>query len=182
MTDANNVLNGVTSVVFDLDGTLYDKRGLAQRIVARLWWALPLLVIDRMARGGWWRWLVAGRWYRRVYMPTMVQLIGATCPRREAVVALATEAHRRGLRTVLYSDYAAIDDKLAVLRIDPALFDLRIDSPSLGARKPSAEAAQRLMQIAEADPKSTLFIGDRDDTDGATARLLGAKFLQITDN
>ena len=50
MTDRKNALNGVRSVVLDLDGTLYDKKGLARRMVRRLWWCLPLLAAERLAR------------------------------------------------------------------------------------------------------------------------------------
>ena len=55
MTDKKNVhsdaLNGVQNVVLDLDGTLYDKTGLARRMVRRLWWCLPLLAAERLAQG-----------------------------------------------------------------------------------------------------------------------------------
>ncbi|MBQ2608696.1 MAG: HAD family hydrolase [Paludibacteraceae bacterium] len=182
MIDEKHVLNGVKNVVLDLDGTLYDKRGLARRIVARLWWSLPLLLIDRKAHGPLWRWVVRTRWYRRIYLPTMVRLIGAHCPVRKEVVAFIEACRLRQIPMAVYSDYAFVREKLAVLGIDATQFRWLIDSPSLGARKPSREAAQKLLQMMEADPRTTLFVGDRDDTDGETARLVGAKFLMINKN
>jgi FMN phosphatase YigB (HAD superfamily) len=103
MTDKKNVLNGVQSVVLDLDGTLYDKTGLARRMVRRLWWCLPLLAAERlsrrnahyvqfaseeeffsyfyatMARGHWWNAGIARMWYDTVYMPAMLRLIKSHC-------------------------------------------------------------------------------------------------------
>ncbi|MBQ1874067.1 MAG: HAD family hydrolase [Paludibacteraceae bacterium] len=182
MIDEKHVLNGVKNVVLDLDGTLYDKRGLARRIVARLWWSLPLLLIDRKAHGPLWRWVVRTRWYRRIYLPTMVRLIGAHCPVRKEVVAFIEACRLRQIPMAVYSDYAFVREKLAVLGIDATQFRWLIDSPSLGARKPSREAAMRLLYMMEAKPETTLFVGDRDDTDGETARLVGAKFLMINKN
>ena len=45
-----NDLEGIETVIFDLDGTLYDKTGLAKRVVKKLWWCLPLLAAERLAR------------------------------------------------------------------------------------------------------------------------------------
>ena len=45
-----NDLEGIETVIFDLDGTLYDKKGLAKRVVKKLWWCLPLKKKKKMAR------------------------------------------------------------------------------------------------------------------------------------
>lgn len=179
MKDAKQELNGVKAVVFDLDGTLYDKHGLARRLVRRLWWCLPLIIIDRVARGACWRWIVRTRWHRHVYLATMVDLIAQTCPRREEVVELAQESRARGLKTAIWSDYGCIREKLVVLHIDAKLFDLLVSAPELGARKPSEQAAREVLSRLDAAPQETLFVGDRDDNDGASARAVGAKFLLI---
>ena len=50
MIDKKNALNGVKTVVLDLDGTMYDKSGLAARMVRRLFWCLPLVMAERWAR------------------------------------------------------------------------------------------------------------------------------------
>ena len=180
MIDKKNVLNGVNNVVLDLDGTLYNKQGLARRMVRRLWWSLPMLAIDRLAKGACWRWVVRTRWYRRIYLPTMVRMIGEGCLVREEVLHLISECRRRQVPMAVYSDYAFVAEKLRVLGIDAEQFALLIDSPTLGTRKPSKEAAMRLLRMLHAEPETTLFVGDRDDTDGETARLVGARFLKIS--
>ena len=207
MTDKKNVpsdaLNGVQNVVLDLDGTLYDKTGLARRMVRRLWWCLPLLAAERLARknmhyvqyaseeeffgaffrymsrGHWWGVGVAATWYHTVYMPTMIRLIRRYHHPRPEVMALIEEAKAKGLTLAIYSDYGCVAEKLEALGIDPSQFELMISAPELGALKPSEPCARHVLELLQAKPETTLFVGDRDDKDGASARSVGAKFLLI---
>lgn len=197
------MLNGVQSVVLDLDGTLYDKTGLARRMVRRLWWCLPLLAAERlarrnahyvqfaseeeffdffftsMARGHWWTAGMAATWYRQVYMPAMLRLIKRHCRPRQEVMELIREAKEKGLRLAVYSDYGCVAEKLEALGIAPDMFDLLVAAPELGALKPSEPCARRVLEMLGAQPESTLFVGDRDDKDGASARAVGAKWVII---
>jgi HAD superfamily hydrolase (TIGR01549 family) len=200
----NERLNGVKTVIFDLDGTLYDKRGLAHRMVRRLWWCLPLLMSERlarrqahevqypsgeaffdaffatMARGHWWSAKMAEKWYNHVYLPAMVRLIAKHHPAREEALELLDECKAHGLKTAIYSDYGCVTDKLEALEIDPSQFALIISAPELGALKPSQPCAQRVLELLDAKPETTLFVGDRDEKDGESARSVGAKFLLIS--
>ena len=195
--------NGVRTVVFDLDGTVYDKRGLAGRMVGKLWWCLPLLAAERLARrnmhyvqfadeeeffgyffatmsrGHWWGAGIAAEWYRHVYIPTMVRLIGKYQKTRPEVLALMAECRERGIRMSVYSDYGAVAEKLEVLGIDPGQFELLVSAPELGALKPCEPCVRRVMEMLGAEGESTLFVGDREDKDGASARAVGAKFWRV---
>lgn len=206
MKDKNNVLNGVQTVVLDLDGTLYDKSGLARRLIRRLWWCLPMLAAERlarrnahyvqfaseeeffgyffntMARGHWWSAQAAANWYHHVYLPAMVRIIRRHYHPRPEVMELIGEAKAKGLKLVVYSDYGCVVEKMEALGIDPKPFSMLIAAPQLGALKPSESCARRLLEMVDADPKTTLFVGDRDDKDGASARAVGAKFLLIEKN
>ena len=203
MIDKKNALNGVQTVVLDLDGTMYDKSGLAARMVRRLCWCLPLVMAERwarrnmhytryaseeeyndaffhfMARGHWWSAGIAEIWYNSVYMPAMVRLIHRHHKPRKEVMELVEEAKNRGLKLAIYSDYGYVEEKLEALGIDPEPFELLVAAPQLGALKPSEPCARRVLEMLEADPATTLFVGDRDDKDGASARAVGAKFLLI---
>lgn len=198
-----NRLKGIKTVVFDVDGTLYDKRGLARRMVRALWWCLPLLAAERlarkhmhkvqyrsgeeffdafftkMARGHWWNKTIAAEWYHHVYLPTMVRLIAKYHRPRPEVLALMDECKRRGISMAIYSDYGGVLEKLAALGIDDKQFDLIVDAPELGALKPSAESARKVMELLHADPQTTLFVGDREEKDGESAKNVGAHFLLI---
>lgn len=198
-----DALNGIKTVIFDLDGTLYDKTGLAHRMVRRLFWCLPLLMSERlarreahkvqfasekeffdaffasMARGHWWGPKIAEEWYHMVYIPAMVRLIAKHHKARPEALELLQECEARGLKVAIYSDYGAVEEKLAALNIDPNQFSLLVSAPELGALKPSKPCAERVLALLDADPKTTLFVGDRDEKDGASARAVGAKFLLL---
>ena len=197
------MLDGIKTVVFDLDGTIYDKSGLARRMVSRLWWCLPLLAAERfarrnahyvqyaseeeffdfffttMSRGHWWGPRTAEKWYRFVYMPAMVRLIRRYYRPRQDVMALIKEARARGLKMAIYSDYGCVVEKLEALGVDPGDFELLVAAPELGALKPSEPCARRVLEMMQASPETTLFVGDRDDKDGASARAVGAKYRII---
>lgn len=198
-----DALKGIKTVIFDLDGTLYDKTGLARRMVRRLWWCLPMLAAERLARrnmhyvqyaseeeffeafftymsrGHWWTIHMAATWYHTVYMPTMIRLIGKYYQPRPEVMELVEEAKKKGLQPAIYSDYGRILEKLSALGIDPSPFELLVSAPQLGALKPSEPCARRVLEMLGAKPETTLFVGDRDDKDGASARAVGAKYLKV---
>ncbi len=203
MTDAKNVLNGVQNVVLDLDGTIYDKRGIAGRMVKKLWWCLPVLAAERlarrnahyvqfeteeefftyffrtMARGHWWTAAMAEQWYRHVYLSAMVRIIARYHQPRPEVMALIEECRRRGIPMAVYSDYGSVDSKLEALGVDPELFVLRVSAPELGALKPSAACAEKVLEMLGAKGETTLFVGDREEKDGESAKAVGARFLLI---
>ena len=92
---------------------------------------------------------------------------------------LIDEAIERDLQLVIYSDYGCVTEKMEALGIDTEPFSLMIAAPELGALKPSEPCARRLLEMVGADPKTTLFVGDRDEKDGASARAVGARFLLV---
>jgi HAD superfamily hydrolase (TIGR01509 family) len=186
-----------------MDGTLYDKTGIAQKMVKRLWWCLPMLASERlarrnmhyvqyassdeffsvffrqMARGHWWGPNIAAKWYNHVYLPTMVKIITQYYKPREDVMKLVEQGKARGLKMAIYSDYGAVREKLAALGIDAGQFDVIVAAPELGALKPSEPCARRMLEMLEAEPDTTLFVGDREDKDGASANAVGAMYLKV---
>ena len=194
----------IQTIIFDLDGTLYHKRGLVRRMLLRLWWCLPLLISERiarkkivtcaydspelfyeaffqtMARGHWWNAKIAQRWYHTIYMPTMVRIIAKHQPPNTTVINLLHQAKQKGLVTILFSDYGCAKEKLQAIDLAPALFSFIIDAPTLGGLKPNKTVIYRLLERTGTDPKKTLFIGDRIDKDGGSAQAVGATFWNVS--
>jgi FMN phosphatase YigB (HAD superfamily) len=190
--------------VFDLDGTLYHKQGLVRRVILRLWWCLPLLISERiarkkivtcayetperfyeaffqtMARGHWWNAQIARKWYHTIYMPTMIRIIAKHQLPNTAVINTLINAKQKGCVTILFSDYGAVEEKLQAIGLEPTLFSYIIDAPTLGGLKPNKTVIDKLFTTTNTNPKNTLFIGDRVDKDGAAAQAVGAEFWHIS--
>lgn len=194
----------IQTIIFDLDGTLYHKRGLVRRMLLRLWWCLPLLISERiarkkivtcaydspelfyeaffqtMARGHWWNAKIAQRWYHTIYMPTMVRIIAKHQQPNTTIIDILQQAKQKGLVTILFSDYGCAEEKLQAIGLAPALFSFIIDAPTLGGLKPNKTVIYRLLERTGTDPKKTLFIGDRIDKDGGSAQAVGATFWNVS--
>ena len=87
----------------------------------------------------------------------------------------------RGIKMAIYSDYGSVVEKLEALHVDPSQFDLLISAPELGSLKPSEYCARRVMELIGAEAETTLFVGDREEKDGGSAKSVGARFLKIED-
>lgn len=187
-------------VVFDLDGTLYDKRGLSLRMVLHAPWDICNMLRERKVRasmkGVWFD--EDGRfyeeffcrltkdskctkdWYYDRYLPLMVKMIGKYHPVGKWVMPFIEDCKTKGIKMVLLSDYERAKEKLHALGIDAALFDMVVTSSDLGGLKPAPELMQKVAENMGVKLQDCLVIGDREDTDGEMARAVGADFRKIT--
>jgi len=185
------------AVIFDLDGTLYDKSGLARR-----------LVLSQLLKGGLWllkrerevrkelrgihyeseeafykaffarfpRPELARRWYFETYMPDMVRVLRRdyrVAPWVENVIA---EWRTHGRKVVVFSDYGFVREKLQAIGFNLDWADALFEAPALGGLKPCKESFERLCREIDVQPSECLMVGDRNDTDGDGARSVGMAF------
>ena len=193
----------IEAVVLDLDGTIYNKRHLPAYLIIRniLW--LPLLSAEqktrkamrgiyignkeafytgffhRMAQGRPFTPAMARWWYFHKYMPSMVYTLKRHFRPQPWFGDFLLECRKRHLRVVVYSDYGFVEEKLFALGLHADMFEFVVSAPSLGGLKPARECAEEIAKRLNIQPAHCLFIGDRDDTDGASARAIGAKFCQV---
>jgi len=190
--------------VFDLDGTLYDKRGLALRMVLRQLCHLRLLKAERDVRRA-----MAGTdfgaadaflgvfynrigektgvspekvesWYNDNYMPAMVDVLRCRFSLRPWVEPALRELRARGVRVAVFSDYPCAPQKLQALGFRPEWADAGVfDAPSMGGLKPCRASFLRLAAAIGAAPDDITVIGDRADTDVEGARRSGMSHILI---
>ena len=190
-------------IVFDLDGTLYNKRGLSLRMVLHAPLDIRKMQAERATRasmkGMWLRdekhfhdtyfqrlaarmhcsATAAEQWYNQRYMPLMVKMIGKYQPLNEWVLPFIHDCQHTGILLVLLSDYGFAKEKLQALGLSPTLFDWVISAPELGGLKPAPELMRIITERMGVAPQECLVIGDRDDTDGEMARSTNAPFRKV---
>lgn len=189
-------------VIFDLDGTLYDKRGLSLRMVLHAPWDLMKMWAERQTRArmkGLWLGtenfaqtyneqlaqrmgyspLQAKEWYEQRYMPLMVKLIGKYQPLGKWVLPFVQDCQQKGIKMVVLSDYDFAKEKLQALGLEPSLFDWVVSAPELGGLKPAAELMHHVAERMGVAIEDCMVIGDREDTDGEMARRCGAQFRKV---
>lgn len=188
------------AIIFDLDGTLYDKSGLARR-----------LVLSQLRKGGLWllkrerevrkelrgrhfgneeafyeaffarfpRPELARRWYFGTYMPDMVRILRKHYRTAPWVRTMVAEWRSRGRKVVVFSDYGCLREKLQAVGFNLDWADALFDAPALGGLKPCKESFERICQEIEVLPSECLMVGDREDTDGDGARSVGMAFEHV---
>lgn len=194
-----------TLVVFDFDGTLYDKAGLPFRLVCSDFCHCGLLGAERTIRKH-----LAGRyfgneqdyyqelfwqishkhyrfrtvarvshWYHHRYMANMVRILSRRYSMFPWVEATVKELRSRGIRIAILSDYGYLPERLRAIGFDPSWADCIADAPSLGGLKPAKQVFEKVLQQMGTAPCQALMVGDRDDTDGEGARRVGMPYINV---
>lgn len=197
-------LEGIKAVIFDLDGTLYLKPGLPLRLICADIPHMFVLGNERKARAELKGHLfgtpdayydalfarvaelshctpeMARRWYEGSYMPKMQRILRRHYRLEPWVDTVLPELWRRGIKTAVYSDYGCVTERLEALGFDCGWVNMVADAPSLGGLKPCKESAMKICETLGVRPEETVLIGDRDDTDGESARRCGMRFMLYT--
>jgi FMN phosphatase YigB (HAD superfamily) len=191
------------ALIFDLDGTLYDTRGFARRLVLSRPREGFLMLADRKTRKG-----LIGRdygspeayygeffsqmaqrtgkpaeilraWYFDSYLPRMCGVLKRHYRPRPGTTELFASLAGRSFPFAVYSDYPLAGERLSALGLDPA-WGRRYGPEHFGAQKPAARPFLSIAAELGVPPGHTLVIGDRDDTDGAGAAAAGMAYIGIT--
>jgi FMN phosphatase YigB (HAD superfamily) len=192
----------LAGVVFDLDGTLYDKRVLERFMIRRLPWQLARLhrytkvrsslagedfgsgvaiqaeTLRRLAarEGAQVSWQ---RWIREVYEPTLLAGMRRAVRPYAGVHRLLAELRGAGLRLGLVSDYRGVEARLDALGIPLGAFDFVLTTELHGVMKPAARAVALTREGMGVPAEATVMVGDRAFADLRFAEAAGMEFVGV---
>jgi len=189
-------------VVFDLDGTLYDKRALEWFMVRAMPLSLPRLLRYTRVRSG-----LAGvdlgsgpalagetltrlsrdpddqatwaRWIAERYEPALLRGLRETCAPQPGVQALLARLRAADVRLGLVSDYRGVPERLAALGLAPASFDFVLVTEEVGAMKPARRVVDLTLDGMGHPGSAMVMVGDRAFTDQRFAEAAGMRFLGV---
>jgi FMN phosphatase YigB (HAD superfamily) len=196
-------LGEIHALIFDLDGTLYDTRGFARRLVLARPQEGFLMLAERRIRKG-----LAGadydsagayygeffsrmsraagrsaeglrNWYFDRYIPLMCGILKNYYRPRPGTAELFEWLAVGGFPFAVYSDYPRTAERLSALGLDPVLGAKLYGPEDFGAQKPAARPFLSIARDLGVPPDCTLVVGDRDDTDGAGAAAAGMAYIGI---
>ena len=195
----------VRAVIFDVDGTLYHQRPVRIRMACRLagFFLLHPLRIRELLGIRHFRKLRETERYRKASVEEQIRAAaekaGIRDPERlreavqrwmfteplsaiaacadEKTLALLRQAQAEGRKILIYSDYAP-EEKLAALKVraDAVYYPGREGIDEL---KPSEKCMRRILDAQGLSPAETVYIGDREDRDGASADSAGVRYVPV---
>lgn len=117
-------------------------------------------------------------WYRNVFYPALIKAIKGY--ERPDVSKVLSTLKNRGYKLAVLSDHTFISERLNVLNINPSVFDLLDSTESIGALKPDPRAFMKTASGLGISPAKVLVVGDTyKDRDGALNA--GMKSVWIVD-
>lgn len=203
-----NLLENISAVIFDFDGTLYDNHGLAANFIKNdIFESIKMLAerkTHKILKGiyldsyeefykEYIKQLTICRhkktveknlqkisdWYKNVFLKVLVKIIGEKYKSRENVNLLFEKLKNQNIKIAVLSDYEAVPERMNALNISSENVDLIYGAAQLGGLKPAPQIFLKIAEQLKINPENILVVGDREDTDGQGARNAGMKFVQI---
>jgi FMN phosphatase YigB (HAD superfamily) len=195
--------------IFDLDGTLYDQRKLRRKMTIRLILKLvffqisinDLKIISEFRKlrelhkgekspaieSDQYKWCAEATGLDTEKIRNVIEEYMYRFPLKyleklmyPGVKSVFTYLKKGNYMIAVYSDFP-IEDKLTAMKLE-ADYALYSTHPSINQFKPNKYGLLKICQDLNVAVEDTVFIGDRNDTDGESARMAGIKFLLVNIN
>lgn len=194
-------------VIFDFDGTLYDKKGFAFRLVINNLSKAFVVLAERIVRKK-----IKGKdfgsaenyynnfftemakrnkfftakyyekWYFERYLPSFCKILAKHYIADERVVRIFDYLHKNNITIAINSDYPFISKRMQAIGLDyQQNAQLHyFSSEDYGALKPATRPFLEIANKFNCEPSNCIVIGDRADTEGECAKKTGMNFIQIS--
>lgn len=195
----------IKAVIFDLDGTIYNTRGIQMIFSLYFITKLGLLLAFLKARKK-----LMGRDFlnqnslRKEIIIDMQNKTGKSeekCskfidsfmvrfvrtlkflykPNRNILEAIDL-FYSNGIKVTCLSDYSKVEERLTALQIDTKKFTILASSEDAGALKPARRPFIEIAEKLNILPEQILVIGDRSDTDGEGAKNCNMYYIKYPEN
>jgi HAD superfamily hydrolase (TIGR01549 family) len=193
-----------SAIVFDLDGTLYDKDPIKWYMLKRFFpdifrlykyikfrktligkdfqsaeqlreYTLKTLAENNTNKQQNWN-----DWLENKYYPVLMQCFQEKLEAYPNINKLLHHLDQANLEMIVISDYRQVQERLNILKIETKYFKLMQGTEELGAMKPAQKIIDLILTTINHPPEQILVIGDRYDTDMKMAELGGMLFLGVT--
>ena len=196
-----NSFKSVEAVIFDLDGTLYDFKGLPRRLVLNAPFQMFKIRAEREARKSlkgrdlknkaeWQQKFFeliaqfakipfekAKNWYKDFYCPYMVKILRKYYSVRPEALEIFKNLKKANIKIVVFSDYPLIKERLNAIGVNTEDFDYLVSAEDFGALKPTPRPFLEIAEYLKVMPENVLVVGDRMNTDGKGAKDAKMQFL-----
>jgi len=194
------------AVIFDLDGTLYCNKGFKIRLITKSIKKIRIIYYMNKIRKK-----MMGRdfnsekmffneffsriadktgssiknieyWYENIFYPMFIKLLETKYKGRENINELLKVLKKNNIKLVILSDYGHVEERLDALCIDKSFFDIIASNEEYGVLKPSKRPLVDIAEKLNIKVNKVLVVGDRDDTDGESARQAEMNYIEICAN
>ena len=121
----------------------------------------------------------AKAWYNEVYLNRFLKVLKKHYHAQPRVDELLEKLRDRDVKTAVFSDYQRTEERMEAVGLSPSAFDFCFSAPDMGALKPAPRLMWEILSQMEVEGSEVLVVGDRTDTDGVSALVVDAQFIQI---
>jgi len=198
------------AIIFDLDGTLYNKKKFVRRLLFRNIFDIFIIKNERKTRkiiktksfdtseeyyccffeifsnqfkNKKFTIYFLRKWYFNKYLPEFVKILKKHYQLRYGVNEIFELLYKKNIKLSVLSNYPFVVEKMQALGIESDKYEIQcFSSENFGALKPNVRPFLELAKILDVESKNILVVGDKIETDGIGAINSNMKFLQIVDN
>lgn len=198
-------IDDVDAIIFDLDGTIYNKKALKLFFSLSFINKLPLMLsylkvrknnygVDCGSKEAFQNKIIEelanqssiskekSEKFINEFMDKFVKILKSRYKPNNDIVNVINKYHSRGTKIVCLSDYSKVKERLLALNIDIDKFTLIKSSEDYGTLKPATKPFFEIAEKLNISPSKIVVVGDRDDTDGEGARKSNMRFVKYPEN